>query len=132
MDNSAATLPLLTALYRISEMTTTVRDLPELYASIHRIVGDLMYARNFYIALYDSATHTLSFPYSADDKDTVRPPKPLGKGMTEYVLRTERPLCATREVVEALKRSGEYLPTGTPCFNWMGVPLKTDRTFGVM
>jgi hypothetical protein len=41
------------ALYRIAETASAAQDMHEFYATIHRIVGELMYADNFYIALYD-------------------------------------------------------------------------------
>src|SRR4029077_11566459 len=47
---------LSSALYRIAEKTSSAEDLQQFYASIHAIVGEWMYARNFYIALYDMHT----------------------------------------------------------------------------
>ena len=41
------------ALYRIAETASAAQDMPAFYAQIHEIVGELMYADNFYIALYD-------------------------------------------------------------------------------
>ena len=39
------------ALYRIAEAASAVEDIQDFYAAIHRIVAELMFARNFYIAL---------------------------------------------------------------------------------
>ena len=83
---------LSSALYRMAEKTSSAQDLQQFYAAIHGIVGELMYARNFYIALYDPATQLLSFPYFVDEQDLTPPPKKLGRGLTEYVLRTGEPL----------------------------------------
>ena len=41
------------ALYRIAEAASAADDLQAFYATVHRIVGSLMYAENAYIALYD-------------------------------------------------------------------------------
>ena len=41
------------ALYRIAETASIAEDMQAFYAEMHRIVGELMYAGNFYIALYD-------------------------------------------------------------------------------
>ena len=41
------------SLLKIAETATAVRDMAEFYAAIHAIVAELMYAENFYIALYD-------------------------------------------------------------------------------
>ena len=92
-------------MYRISEAARTVRDLPELFRSIHESLGEVLPARNFYIALLDRASGLLSFPYFADERDPTPAPKPLGRGLTEYVLRTRQPLLATPEVFESLARA---------------------------
>ena len=39
------------ALYRISDAGAAIEDMEGLYVAIHRIVGEFMYARNFYIAV---------------------------------------------------------------------------------
>jgi len=63
---------LQSALYRIAEETAAATDLGELYGAVHRIVGELMDARNFYITLHDSETATMSFPYLVDEHDAQR------------------------------------------------------------
>ena len=42
----------------------------EFYAAIHRIVGGLMYAKNFDIALYDDERRAINFPFQVDEVDT--------------------------------------------------------------
>jgi PAS domain S-box-containing protein len=120
------------ATYRISEAANTVKNLDELYASIHRIVADLMPAKNFYVALLDAQGQRLTFPYFADEIDTHWDAKPLGKGLTEYVLRTEESLLATPDVYERLLRAGDVELVGAPSIDWLGVPLRSDRTFGAL
>ena len=41
--------------------------MPSFYASIHEIVGSLMYADNFYIALYDEERQAINFPFFLDE-----------------------------------------------------------------
>ena len=48
------------ATYRISEAAHAAQSLQDLFGAIHGIVAELMPARNFYFALYDPATETLS------------------------------------------------------------------------
>ncbi len=121
------------ATYHISEAAHATRSLHELFAAIHEIVGELMPAKNFYIALYDPPSRLLSFPYFVDEVDTDFPPKPLGKGLTEYVLRTGQPLLVTPEVHAELEQRGEVELIGPPSIDWVGVPLKIgDRTIGVL
>jgi len=121
------------AIFRISEAAHTALSMQELFAAIHRIVGALMPARNFYIALCDPGCHTISFPYFVDEFDPTPDPKPPGKGLTEYVLRTGLPLLATPEVSLDLERRGEVELIGAPSVDWLGVPLVAEgETFGVL
>ena len=121
------------ALYRIAEETTAATDLTEVYGAVHRIVGEMMDARNFYIALHDAASDTLSFPYLVDEHDAQPPPRPLKKGLTEYVLRTGRSLLAPPEVFDGLLELGEVETVGSPSIDWMGAPLRTaGRSFGAI
>jgi two-component system cell cycle sensor histidine kinase/response regulator CckA len=112
------------ALYRIAEKTSSAEDPAQFYAAIHSIVAELMYARNFYIALYDAASGYLSFPYFVDEQDDRPAPRKLGRGLTEYVLRTGEPLLATPQVFDELMRRGEVDMIGAPSLDWLGVPLK--------
>jgi diguanylate cyclase (GGDEF)-like protein/PAS domain S-box-containing protein len=124
---------LQSALYRIAETTTSGRDMGDLLATIHSIVGELMYARNFYIALYDEPSATLRFPYFVDQVDTATPEAPAGRGLTEYVLRTGAPLLASPVVFGDLVTHGHVELVGEPSVDWLGVPLKRgDKTFGVL
>src|SRR5713226_2846085 len=124
---------LSSALYRIAEKTSSAEDLQQFYAAIHAIVGELMYARNFYIALYDPLTQLLSFPYFVDEEDPTPAPKKLGRGLTEYVLRTGEPLLCTPDVFDQLVKRGEVELIGAPSLDWLGVPLKAgNNTFGVL
>jgi hypothetical protein len=61
------------ALYRIAEIAGAARDMQEFYAEIHRIVGELMYAENFYIVLYDDERQQMNWPFFVDAVDTDVP-----------------------------------------------------------
>ena len=124
---------LSSALLRIAEKASSAEDLQQLYAAIHAIVAELMYAHNFYVALYDPMTQLLSFPYFVDDEDPRPAPKKLGKGLTEYVLRTGEPLLCTPDIFDRLVEQGQVELIGAPSLDWLGVPLKTGNTaFGVL
>ncbi len=129
------------SLLKIAEASTSVRDMPEFYASIHRIVGELMYADNFYIAIYDETTNRINFPYYVDTVDQDLPDPTawdvLGEadagGMTGYVLRTGAPLYQTEEGWRKLADSGQISQLGQPALSWLGVPLRSEgRSIGVI
>jgi PAS domain S-box-containing protein len=121
------------ALYAIAARSQSAEDLQQFFAAIHNIVGQLMNARNLYIALYDPQSQLLRFPYFVDEQDSIPAPKPLGRGLTEYVLRTGEPLLATPEVFEELVQRGEAELIGAESVDWLGVPLKSGTAcFGAL
>ena len=121
------------ALYRIADQTSAASDLQELYPAIHRIVGGLMDARNFYVALYDEDTGQLSFPYFVDERDPLPSPRTLKKRITEYVLRSGEPQLAPADRFQELLRAGEIEEIGVPSVDWLGVPMKKgNKAFGVL
>src|SRR5579859_3678551 len=124
---------LSSALYRVAEKSSSAHDLQQFFAAVHSIVDELMYARNFYIALYDSATDLLTFPYFVDEQDAAPGPKKPGRGLTDYLIRTGEPLLATPEVLQAMEERGEVARNGSRSLDWMGVPLKVNNhTFGAL
>src|SRR4051794_34474495 len=84
------------AIYRIAEAANSVAGLADLLRQIHAIVGELLPAQNLYIAIHDSATGQISFPYWSDERQPEPPTaRGLKNGLTEYVLRTGEPLLVT-------------------------------------
>ncbi|MBZ0198906.1 MAG: PAS domain S-box protein [Ignavibacteriaceae bacterium] len=121
------------ALYQISESTHRASDMEMLYKKIHEVVATLMIVKNIYIAVYDDVLELLSFPYMVDEYDPHYEPKKLGKGLTEYVLRTGEPILVDAEKDLALRESGEVELIGTPTEIWLGVPLKVSgKAIGVI
>jgi PAS domain S-box-containing protein len=121
------------AIYSISQAVVTTTSLDELYHSIHDILGGLMPVENFYIALYDPYEDLLSFPYYIDQYDQPPSPAKPEHGLTEYVIRTKKPLWATEQVFQELVTQSEVESIGTDCIDWIGVPLKLgERVTGVM
>ena len=124
---------LSSALYRVAEQSSSANDLSQFFAAVHKILGELMHARNLYVALYDPATELLTFPYFVDEQDSPPHPKKLGRGLTEYLIRTGEPLLATPEVLQSLVDRGEVERNGSRSLDWMGVPLKVNNhTFGAL
>ncbi|WP_116475164.1 sensor domain-containing protein [Zobellella maritima] len=59
------------ALYAISEAVHEADDLGTLFQRIHKIIGALLPATHFYIALYDEEHGKVSFPYHAGEHDSL-------------------------------------------------------------
>ncbi|MCX6216992.1 PAS domain S-box protein [Spirosoma sp.] len=81
--------------YSIANWTINTPNLGEFYHKIHEELGNIIDARNFFIALYDSSKTYLSFPYYVDEyfggnmRFTKRK---LGNGLIEYTILANKPL----------------------------------------
>ena len=131
------------ALYRIAELASAARDLQEFYRAIHDVISELMYASNFFIALYDDARQLISWPYYVDEFDTDFPDQNEwvafssrdGRSATGYVLRTGKSQLLNYERFRELINQGEIELFGVlrEETSWVGVPLKSDsQTVGVL
>ena len=125
---------LQSALYRIANLSSSATDLPQFYKSIHDIVGELMYARNFYIAVRSEESGNIETPYFVDEEDaTIPPPEAWKGGLTDYVLRTGKMVLVDPKKFQMLVDAGEVISRGAPSIDWIGVPLKQgDKAFGVL
>ncbi|HTY58065.1 MAG TPA: PAS domain S-box protein, partial [Bacteroidota bacterium] len=121
------------AVYKIAQAAGSTRGIRELCGSIHRIVAEVMEARNFYVALADPKKENLTFPYFADEFDPPATTMKAKRGLTEYVLRTGASLLCTETKFRELASMGEAELIGKPAAVWLGVPLVVeDSIIGVM
>lgn len=122
------------ALFRIAELSNTAGSMEEFYAAVHLVVGELINAKNFYIALLSADERTLQFPYLVDELDTAAlGMRPLSNGATEYVMRTRKALLADLADIERLHAAGEITLVGPSPQSWLAVPLVcSDSVVGVV
>ena len=121
------------AIYQISEAASSVKSQQELFETVHHIVETLIPANNLFIALYDASTGMVSFPYFVDEYDICPAPRKNGRGLTEYLIKTGRPLFYS-PTTDFNIHEHDILYLGTYAPSWMGVPLKTSdgRIIGAM
>ncbi len=131
------------ALYRIAELASAAQDMQEFYRAVHGVVGELMYANNFSIALYDEERQLIGWPYYVDEVDPDLPDpnqwdafgEGNARGATAYVLRTGQPQLLSYARTLELQKRGEIEIVGFASeeTSWLGVPLNSDeRTVGVL
>src|SRR5204863_4002116 len=88
-------------LLEVGRLACTVRDLDPFLAAVHAAVARILYAANFFVALYDDADGTLRFAYYVDAVDAPEDPSarfPLHgpeDSPTATVVLTGRPLEVT-------------------------------------
>ena len=121
------------ALYRIAERANDMGSMDDFYRAVHDTVGDLINARNCYIALVSEDGQALEFPYYVDEQGGKGHQPAHGPGLTEYVLRTRKPLLVSRAEADELIAQGVFQTAGPRATSWLGVPLVCDgRALGVI
>ena len=115
------------ALFRITELSVGAASLERFYSDLHSIIGELLYAKNFYVAFLSDNGRHIEFTYAVDEADT-RPhcDRPRAKGLTEYVIETGVPLLANRAYIQSLEEQGLVRSFGPLAHCWLGVPLTRD------
>jgi PAS domain S-box-containing protein len=121
------------AVLEIMGASLEASNLDELYGAIHRVITRLFQVDNFYIALHDRSTGTISFPYFIDSRSMEAESRPFGHGMTELVIRRGKTVFVDREQMHDLMEQGEMELIGELAAWWIGVPLRARGSiFGVL
>jgi two-component system, cell cycle sensor histidine kinase and response regulator CckA len=123
---------LSSALYRIAEKASAVQDLQQFFAAIHAIVDELICARNFAIAIFDSDSQ-LSFPYFVDEKESAPAAGQPPSGLIQHMLRLGEPFLCTAQMLQQLVNRRQITLQGPTPLDWLGVPLKVNgRILGAL
>ena len=119
-------------LFNISTAALKQYDIKEIYPIIVQELSKIWDTNNFFIALYDKSTETLSLPFFSDEKDNFYE-IPIKKTITGWVVKNNTSVLLKGKDLKFLDESGDIDLVGTPCKVWMGVPLKVENeTIGVM
>lgn len=123
---------------------TNATNLPTIYQTIFECVSYLMNAYNFYIAIYNEKTESITFPFVILEGVPLDETHPeagfwMGEmpveGLTGHVIRTKQPLLLTEGVENQLRHSNpNYIQIGAvAATSWLGVPmLYGDKVIGVI
>ncbi|MEO8746390.1 MAG: GGDEF domain-containing protein [Rhodanobacter sp.] len=104
------------------------------YVRAHAVIGSLLNAQNFSIALQSGDASRLEFQYCVNAGKRQLKTRVHGHGLSEYVLRRGEPALLQRPQIDALLDAGEIgEETGRQTSSWLGVPLCHDgEVVGVM
>lgn len=111
------------ALFRIAELANTSLSLEAFLGGLHRVLAEMLPARNCMVALYDREHDLIRFPYCADEQLAQLTPRRPGQGYIEQVLHSGRPLLLTPRGAEPMG----WDATQGPVHSWLGVPLYCDQ-----
>ena len=122
-------------LYKLAKSVHDSQSLQKFYQQIHKHINISIDARNFYIALINEENNMIEFPYYQDEKDEkpTSIPRNESKGLSEYVIKTGKPLLAKKALYTKLAKEGKIELSGSLPEIWMGLPLKIkNKTKGVI
>ncbi len=122
------------ALYKISELTASSRDMQSFYRAVHQVLSGLMHADNCYIALLAHDKTKLTFPFYLDQYSPPARERPLSRGFTEYVIRCADARLINEQQASKLVENGEIqrgladpAKPGRHSTSWLGAPLLIDQ-----
>ena len=121
------------ALYEIADLAGSSLDMQDMLRRIHAIVGELMYAENFYIVLYDERRKKMRFLYFVDkldpyvnDPDAELDFDQAEATLTITLLRSGAAMRGpSRELRERNGIAHDEM-NGPDSADWMGVPMLRD------
>lgn len=120
------------ALFEISELAANLEgDMTAFFSSLHDILARLISAPNCFVSTLDEARESLEFPYFSDTLHEQIESRPLGLGLTEFVLRTGQAELINPPRVLELAEAGEIDVTVAQNMlnsanSWLGSPLVVD------
>lgn len=116
-------------LLEIGQTSTSCSDITEFIRGVHRALGRIMYAANFYVALSDRDEGTVRFVYFVDESDEgpqlnqpVRLASP-NQSPTAWVIMNGQDLVLTADDFHAREREGASFGAGSAAEHWIGCPL---------
>jgi diguanylate cyclase (GGDEF)-like protein/PAS domain S-box-containing protein len=115
------------AISRIIHGAASTANLEEFFQLVHRTIKKIIYAENFFVALFNPETETLTMQFWVDKYDPMPGPLKVGRSLSAYVFRQGRSMLFTDADAKKLIDAGEVESVGTDSPIWLGVPLKTPN-----
>ena len=127
-------------LLQVGRLSCTAHDLDPFLAAVHEAVGRILYAENFFVALYDASDSSIRFVYFIDEADAPEDParrfpiRHAEESPTTWVILKGEPLIVKADEFAQHDWSTAAWQTGTDATHWIGMPLRLSdgRILGAM
>jgi len=124
----------------ISRISTSCNDIADFLKSVHHAISRIMYAANFYVAIYDDMQDSLRFVYAVDEADTFPDASQsfalagADESPTAWVILNRQMLFMTAADDELRGAQNAAWGNGSRAEYWMGYPLldQQRRILGAM
>ena len=119
----------LSAISTVSQALVAETELDNMIQLIGSQMREIFEADIVYLALLDSQTNLIHFPYQfGEEFDSIK----LGEGLTSKIIQTGEPLLINKDIGERRKQLGTTL-IGKEALCYLGVPIKSGKeTIGVL
>ncbi|HET7376786.1 MAG TPA: GAF domain-containing protein, partial [Anaerolineae bacterium] len=119
----------MAAISTVSQALVAESELDSIIQLIGRQMRDIFKADIVYVALLDSQTNLINFPYQIGEEFTSLK---LGQGLTSKIIETGEPLLINKDIDERSEAIG-VARVGREARSYLGVPIKTGKeTIGVL
>lgn len=116
----------------VARAVSTTDEIDDLFDIIRDEISTIIDTKNFFLALFDKKTNTLSLPYFKDEKDNFDH-FPAEKTLSALVIRKKRSLLLKEKDFMKLAEDGEINLVGSLARVWLGIPLIVEgEVLGLM
>ncbi len=115
-------------LFNIAALTYEDENFFKVYEKIHHLIAELLYAKSFFVAVYNEETRRIEFPYFVDERHPelaadIGPVDTEMRGMSAWVIFNNTSLLLNRQDIIERSQLGDFDLLGTLAESWLGVPI---------
>jgi diguanylate cyclase (GGDEF)-like protein len=124
-------------LFNIAALTYDDDSFYKIYQKIHELIAELLYAKSFFIAIYNQTTQRIDFPYYVDESTPdIESGEELSdeklNGMSAYVIFNNQALMLNKSGILEHSQRGDFQVLGNMPESWLGVPIGGDELKGAI
>jgi diguanylate cyclase (GGDEF)-like protein len=115
-------------LFNIAALTYEDENFFKVYEKIHSLIGELLYAKSFFVAIYNEDTRQIEFPFLVDERHPelgagVGPADTEMRGMSAWIIRNNESILASKNQILERCARGDFSLIGALAESWLGVPI---------
>lgn len=131
---------ILTSFFELDKYFNKATSLVDYIEKVHEKLGELMYARNFFLATYNKSTNTIDFVYEVDERENASCPldsiqlSSPDVSPTAWVITNKKPLVMKQGKGPIARKDDDTWGFGKRSQHWIGIPLidKKGECLGAM
>lgn len=108
--------------FNIANSMVTSPTSHNLFITVKNELNKIIYAKNLFIALFNTKTNTLTTLFGEDEKEFIKE-FPVEKTLSGRVIKARKPLIFKKNEIKKLADRGEIEFVGKRAESWLGAPL---------